>query len=465
MYTINVFWEIEKIFLYYAIVFGCLFIIFTPPFQAPDEYNHFFRAYKISEGGLISLKLKKSEVSQFYNNFPGMELEASDYLVGNYLPTDLIKMTQGISEDIPGKTKNKQIPRKIIEYLFNFNKSTNYTFTNFPNSSLYSPIPYTPQVFAILISRLFGFSYLMMLYLSRAFNLLTYIALVFYALKHIPQLKVPLMLLALMPTQLFLAASASPDVLLIGLSYLIFFLVFSIGTAKENNKYQIKLYLFISLLLGLIKMVYVLLPLGLLAFGKKYYKVAVSAFCLSLISMSLWQFICRNLYVPLRLGVDPTLQINFILDKPITYLRIVINTLVGNREHVFTQVVGNFGWLDTPLNYGFVLFYITLVIVSVMINVGTFRLKSITRFILFFIGVATCIAIISSLYLSWSPVGNLEVLGLVGKNFLPVIPFLLPLLYGWFNVIKLEKFNFFLFMFIPLSLIYSLSALVIRFYL
>jgi hypothetical protein len=34
--------------------FGVLVLILTPPFQAPDEFNHFFRAYLISEGRLLA---------------------------------------------------------------------------------------------------------------------------------------------------------------------------------------------------------------------------------------------------------------------------------------------------------------------------------------------------------------------------------------------------------------------------
>ena len=37
--------NIEKRFIYLSLIIGMIFMILTPPFQAPDENNHFKKAY------------------------------------------------------------------------------------------------------------------------------------------------------------------------------------------------------------------------------------------------------------------------------------------------------------------------------------------------------------------------------------------------------------------------------------
>jgi len=47
----------EKVFLIVGILFGTLFLLITPPFQVPDEPNHFSRAFHVSELCLLAQKL------------------------------------------------------------------------------------------------------------------------------------------------------------------------------------------------------------------------------------------------------------------------------------------------------------------------------------------------------------------------------------------------------------------------
>lgn len=46
----------EWAFLIISVVFGYILTFVTPPFQAPDEYHHMFRAYHVSMGGFVSSK-------------------------------------------------------------------------------------------------------------------------------------------------------------------------------------------------------------------------------------------------------------------------------------------------------------------------------------------------------------------------------------------------------------------------
>ena len=44
---------IVKRFFYLSCIFGMLFLMLTPPFQAPDEDSHFKKAYVIAKGNLF----------------------------------------------------------------------------------------------------------------------------------------------------------------------------------------------------------------------------------------------------------------------------------------------------------------------------------------------------------------------------------------------------------------------------
>ncbi|MBL4577677.1 MAG: DUF2142 domain-containing protein, partial [Flavobacteriales bacterium] len=46
----------HHVFLVLALIYGLSFLIVTPPFQVPDERNHFLKAYQISTGQLRGVK-------------------------------------------------------------------------------------------------------------------------------------------------------------------------------------------------------------------------------------------------------------------------------------------------------------------------------------------------------------------------------------------------------------------------
>ena len=41
----------ETVFAFVAPLVGLLFMLLVPPFQVGDEYNHFYRACQVAEGG------------------------------------------------------------------------------------------------------------------------------------------------------------------------------------------------------------------------------------------------------------------------------------------------------------------------------------------------------------------------------------------------------------------------------
>ena len=60
----------------YILLFGLLFALLIPPFQSPDEPNHFYRAWQVSEGHFFPEKkgdrlggMLPASLMQVYDSF------------------------------------------------------------------------------------------------------------------------------------------------------------------------------------------------------------------------------------------------------------------------------------------------------------------------------------------------------------------------------------------------------------
>ena len=79
-------------FIYTAVFFIILINLVTPPLQAPDEFNHFYRAYQIADGQFLPNKVDKrlgGEMPNCINEFVNPYYNVSFELKKNVTLTDL----------------------------------------------------------------------------------------------------------------------------------------------------------------------------------------------------------------------------------------------------------------------------------------------------------------------------------------------------------------------------------------
>jgi uncharacterized membrane protein len=202
----------EIIFLLFGLFFGTILVFVTPPFQAPDEGAHFKRAYQISSGQIVAKKRNGS--------------------VGGVIPLSITKLENYFMRLADKKTKITY--QEIIDKMSIDLDPTETFFGHFPNTSLYSPVPYLPQSIGIAIGRLLNFHTLNLLYLGRLLNLICWTLLTYLAIKITPILKWIFVLLSLMPMTIFLAASLSADPILISASFLL--IACTLKYAQPNYK-------------------------------------------------------------------------------------------------------------------------------------------------------------------------------------------------------------------------------------
>src|SRR4028118_963467 len=233
----------QNVLLLLGGVFGLLFVFLTPPALVGDEPNHFFRAYQISEGVIIG--------------------EKRGDLSGGWIPKSVLLVNRKLVGDIEMKPQVKFDTRLISEFLYLPLNDEDKVFERFPNTVIYNPIPYTPQVIGILIGKFFNASPLVLIYLARIVNLFFFLGLAYLAITTTPIHKWVFCLLCLTPTNVFQVASASADAFTYGICFLTIacFLSYALEEERKLKSVDIVKIFVISLLAVLSKQAYVLLPL------------------------------------------------------------------------------------------------------------------------------------------------------------------------------------------------------------
>lgn len=452
----------DKIFLPLAIAYGIVFLLITPPFQAPDEPNHFYRAYQISEGRLTPVKQlppvlnpdqiaeREREVRDLRNSLAKGDSEAvlkeSQDLkytggIGGYLPESLGTTAKAFFRLL--NQENRQNVRDIFPLLTLPLNRDNRLFVHFPNTALYSPIPYLPQAFGIALGKISHFSPLVLMYLGRIANLFIWIVLVHLSIKITPVCKWLFFLLALMPMSLFQAASLSADSFTNGIAFLLIsvFLRYAFDESSGSQISTIAIFV-ISLLLSLSKQAYFLMPLLFLLIPvekigtkRKFYASFLLLYLLTVSVILLWTLVAdvyKDIY-KLYNAVIPTFsaekQTLYIVSHPLQYCKIVVMTFIQNGRFCMDSFIGQLGWLDTGLPELFRVSYIVMLFFAVLSGSRESIIFSLKQRSIILATVLLSILAISTLaFIGWTPVGS-RIINVQGRYFIPVSPLFFLLFY------------------------------------
>ena len=326
----------ERIFPVAAIVFGVVFALLTPPFQAPDENVHFFRAWQLASGNTRSIVPED------------LRLFAARYKYLRFAPQNKMRYALWVSEWSVKKPCERGVSHDRVPYSI--------------------VLPYLPQAVGVAIGRTLWPSPILGLYLGRIFNLACYIALILGALRVTPVGRWTLCLLALMPMSLFLAASLSYDALLIASSFAFTacVLAYSLDHARTRGPWLVAPIWGITLMLGLQKPGYALL-VGLIILPvitrKGSRRAAMLLMMLCLITAVTCQWIVHS-----RALLRPCPESSsFVPSVPsVAFALKFANTLISLEK--WKLYVGSFsgclGWLDTLIYPPFLLGLYTMLLLS-----------------------------------------------------------------------------------------------------
>lgn len=433
-------------------------MLFTPPGQAPDDPEHFFRAYHIATGHWSAVR--------------------RDDRVGGELPQDLAVIHRAVARGIFGRQQRPEDIVRAIHFDRQPAQAAVTMFIEFPNMALNFPVLYLPQALGISIGRAFDASPITLHYLGRLANLLVWIAVVFCAIKILPMTKWLMLLVALTPISLFLAASVSADALTYGLSFLFIAAVLNLAYGTEELTFRSRLLLLLlSTLVALSKFVYIaLIPLVLLVPRTKFRSIQscilFMTLCIgsALIASLIWSNLMLDLYVPAspEQAPNPKAQINFILSQPLDYLSILFFSVVDRSDFIARQLIGKLGWLDTPLpTWIYVLSYIVLAATTVVDQTQGIRLNFYSKLLIVVVIVLGTVLIFTGLYIKWTSVEGNMIMGVQGRYFIPLF-FLFWLLFYRLKITEGRTWarypGLLALIYTPMVLLYTSSLLLNRYY-
>lgn len=421
----------ERIFLLIAGIFGFVFLFLTPPFQVTDEINHFYRAYQLTKVQIVGVKTELG--------------------VGGYIPENIGKTASDFTYLFGQKDKKIKVSTITKQFKIPLVRSRQ-VFASFPNTVLYSPIPYFPQMVGIQIGKMLNASPIVLMYLARIVNFSVWLFLIYCAIKTTPIFKWGFLMLGLMPMTMFLAASLSPDAFAISGCFLFIALVLNLAFGKQviiSRKQIILLGLF-AIVLALTKQVYFLLPLTIFLIPKKkfgskcdYVQTGVLVSVVSFAFMWMWMKKVEPLFVPIMYGVDPNGQIEWLKTHPWEYLEIIGTTLRQFHNILLQSFIGKLGWYDVDLplwitwSYllGMILVGFTMINQKIILGVKS-------KAYIGFIFLSLFLMVLTFMYIDWDAPGNFIIYGLQGRYFIPIAPLFFILFYSNRWRFSREKLNY-----------------------
>jgi uncharacterized membrane protein len=405
-----------------------MFILITPPFEAPDEPVHFFRSYQVS-----TLNLSVDRIGNTY---------------GGILPYSLQK-TVALTWDSPALAfhPNIKYPLGYTKQALSIKTTNEKHIYDFSTTAPYSPISYIPQAIGVGIARLLKMPPVIMMYIGRLFNLVAWISLFYLAIRLMPRKRWALVFIGLIPMALFQAASLSSDVMAIGLLAVFLAWLFLLMESKEKlSTKTISILTGLLILLALSKQIMflfvplvLLLPRRLFKNKKTEYLLKAVFIILPIILFGLWMLHIKGIPLSTSVGpINPPEQIKHLIVHPLHGIKVLTNTYFFTwGDGIYRSFIGNFGWVDAPLSEGIVTLGYLAFFILLVANTERAKVWLNRRQKLFILALAAVYiaAVSAALYAYFTPVGFNIVVGLVGRYYYPFALLLIPLLYGdWLRI-------------------------------
>ena len=421
-------------FAFTSLLFGLILIFLTPPFQVPDEVNHFYRAYQIADG---------YPIGQNHEN-----------RLGGFVPASLVEVAEPFLHlrwQMNRKTSAAVIKGKLRTELNPGEK----VFVDFPNTGLYNPVSYVPQSLAIFFLKAFNLPPLIILYGARIFTLFFWISSIAICIKFIPAYKWLFTFLALLPMSLYVNMSLSADVMSNILAFMfISFTLYSTQSKDLFGRKELLMFSAVTVLLVSAKIVYAPLVLLFLLIPKErfintrhfftYFFILGLA---GLLTAFFWSSIIDSIYIPyaeynpdhrdwidLMRCANMDDQMNLIYKNFMYPVKVFGNSMVQTFDMYFYGYIGTFGWLDAKMPRWLVhLSYIVLIFVA-LFDVsarGILGFKH-NAILLIALVISTFLLLLSQL-LTWECVGSDVIKTIQGRYFIPIFPLLFLIINGIFR--------------------------------
>jgi uncharacterized membrane protein len=414
----------ELFFVYAAIFFSIVFNLVTPPLQAPDEFNHFYKAYQLAEGKFLPNKV--------------------DNRLGGEIPNCVNKFVFPF-ENAATEWRLTLTKQDVLNgFTIKHNKDT-VRFKDFPNTSYYSVVSYLPHTVAIFITKKLNCSVATMYYAGRLLTFLAWLICMFFVIKIVPVYKWLFTLICLLPMNIYITNSFSADTVSNILSFLFMALVLK-HTFSENEfrlKNLIPLLIIIALL-ALAKVVYVglvlaflIIPIAKFKSKAQYFLCAAGLFLVAFIVTSYWSGVIMSHYTP-YVDYNPAYrdwiclthysnyyqQKAYILSHGTYFLKVIYHSIFDHPYNFLQGYIGIFGYGDVFLPKWLIgLSYVVLIFVA-LFEKNNFRFTILQKTIMLGASFCAFVLLLLSQHLTWDAVGEGVVDEIQGRYLIPLFPFL-----------------------------------------
>jgi uncharacterized membrane protein len=404
----------EFVFIVLALPVGVFMALVNGPFQAPDENNHFFRAYQISEGKMRAVR------------------HGDD--VGGWLPSDVKAAALPFADF--HQQRDRRVDVGVLKSLLQKEKGEQpRVFTVFRNTARYAPICYMPQAIGIAVARSCGASALGTMYAGRLAALLFWVAAVYACIRISPVLKWAFALVGLLPMSAYIGSSLSADMVTNACAMLLAAWVLreALTPGRPVGIASRIAIVVLCVAVSIAKQAY--FPLVAIVLIIPHEKLGGARgkawFCIVAIAAGLavnvaWWAVSAHTYVPLFVS-EPSAQIAFILHHPWQYAEVIGRTLVANLKWYMYSFVGALGWTDTRLPLWMYWTYPFVLVAAAIFDNGRGRpLKAWERSLVLGISLVIFFGLLTLTYVTWNRVGDEYIRDVQGRYMLPIaIPFLL----------------------------------------
>jgi uncharacterized membrane protein len=430
------------------LTFGIPMVLLIPPGAGYDEEDHLVRVWELSAFSLIPGQIPPRDMQYpklfrdfAYRHQPGGIIDSEFWQ--SYASASLYERGS-ISREINTK-------------------------------SVYSPALLLPQAIVMrYVGRTANLPALTIFYICRFASLISYLILAWLAIRLMPFGKWILLVLALSPIALFQATTISADAISNGIGFLFIAGCLKMAELKEINWKECGVLVFLVFLLFLAKLnlVPLILLLFLLILPSRftnrgiYFSLLVMVMVLFIVEVGGWNSIAsRQLDPVLANEANVTAQLFYMVGHPFAFLQLVVTDSFRNGWAYLLGWINGYGyyyWTPPPI----VSLFFLLSLVSVILTDSTLHpvdRRSRLAFILTFL--ASYFATILSLYLTFTPVGADEILGVQGRYFVPLV---LPIVLVFSSISNEKKFAFpsskWTIGFLSLALTLNVAGIVLAFY-
>jgi uncharacterized membrane protein len=400
------------LFVILSLVTGLSYCVVTPPFQSPDEWNHFYRAWAISEGQVEPVR--------------------HDALVGFMLPPEVPALAETLAADVVFEKRRLVEPARIRAAFDAPPAGDRRVFVSTPNSAFLTSLIYFPQSAGIVLGRTLRRSPLECLYLARLMNLIAGTVLIAFAIRREPWRPWLLALVALAPMAAFLRGSASADVVPIGVAFWLTSRIASYALVADATISRREWLLLVAgaTLLTPMKLVYA--PIALAAWlipdraftsRAEAWRARIAVAAAALAAAVYASLRAASFAVPFRsdVYVDPLLQLELVMIEPLRSVALVFDYFVTHGDRHAAQIVGQLGWLSVNLPKPLIVGYALLIAAVWWLETRAVLAPRRWLFAAFLVASVAAATSLSQ-YLIWTEVGANAVDGVQGRYLIPLVP-------------------------------------------